>query len=259
MILGVDAILLVLVALVAVAAAFAPNHISINQNHAHDNEIPSRSLPTSTSTSISTTSLMMSPPILIIGPMIRRMRENKERTNLPMANPDESKLEAPGLRVGSNAWKWPPVWPYDTNFFKRKVELEVGSKNRNENAAAGMKGLLTGAAAAGGGMNTSNELEKTENGSNDAEGASLLVFDSLKYWSEQKNVLTELDSRVAEKITKLSYYWMVVPYYYYSFLYRTRLCTLVWMPTTQCFTDYLLSHTHTHFHTHSPPSATPHK
>lgn len=199
---------------IIIVSAFAP-HSSLHHTYYHGNDggILSKS------SSSSTSSLQMA-PIFIIGPMIRRMRENQQKKNLPMANPEESKSEAPGLRVGSNAWKWPPVWPYDTNFFKRRVELEAGSKNRNENAAAGMKGLLTGAAAVGGGMNTSNELEKTENGSSDAEGASLLVFDSLKYWSEQKNVLTELDARVAEKISKLSYYWIVVPYYY-SFLYSS--------------------------------------
>ena len=137
--------------------------------------------------------------------MIRRMRENQERKNLPMANPEESKSEAPGLRVGSNAWKWPPVWPYDSNFFKRKVELEAGSGGKSrENAAAGMKGILTGAAAVGGGLATSPDMGTAadENGSaagGENEGA---LFDSLKYWNEKKSVLTELDPRVAEKITK---------------------------------------------------------
>ncbi len=140
------------------------------------------------------------------------MRENQERKNLPMANPEESKSEAPGLRVGSNAWKWPPVWPYDSNFFKRKVELEAsanGSKSK-ENAAAGMKGILTGAAAVGGGLNTNaNNNSSSERGNegenNSAREGDASLFDSLKYWNEKKDVFTELDARVAEKITKLSY------------------------------------------------------
>ena len=77
------------------------------------------------------------PPTLIIGPMIRRMREEQEKKNMPMASADESKNEAPGLRVGANAWKWPPVWPYDSNFFKRKSEMKA------RNAAAPMS-MLTG-------------------------------------------------------------------------------------------------------------------
>jgi hypothetical protein len=38
----------------------------------------------------------------IIGPMIRKMRENANKKNMPMANPDEVRLEAPG--------KSPSVW-----------------------------------------------------------------------------------------------------------------------------------------------------
>jgi hypothetical protein len=34
--------------------------------------------------------------LYIIGPMIRKMRENAEKKNMPMANPDEVRLEAPG-------------------------------------------------------------------------------------------------------------------------------------------------------------------
>ena len=91
------------------------------------------------------------------------------------------------------------------------MELEAsanGSKSK-ENAAAGMKGILTGAAAVGGGLNTNannNNSERGDEGENNfAKEGDALLFDSLKYWNEKKDVFTELDARVAEKITKLSY------------------------------------------------------
>lgn len=146
---------------------------------------------TSVATTATTTSLSAMPP-LIIGPMIRRMRENNAKKNAPMANPDEAKSEAPGLRVGANAWKWPPVWPYDSNFFKRKSEM--GSKGGQSPLAnpmgmmgGGANGMMGGAAAGGG-----------ENGT-DVKGAE---FDSLKFWEENGDVSTDLDPRVVEKITK---------------------------------------------------------
>ena len=49
------------------------------------------------------------PPTMIIGPMIKRMREEQEKKKMPMASEQERAYEAPGLRVGSSAWKWPPV------------------------------------------------------------------------------------------------------------------------------------------------------
>ena len=51
-------------------------------------QLPSK-LSVSSSTSTTTR-------LYIIGPMIRKMRENAEKKNMPMANPDEVRLEAPG-------------------------------------------------------------------------------------------------------------------------------------------------------------------
>jgi hypothetical protein len=53
-------------------------------------QLPSKLSVASSSTSTSTTRLH------IIGPMIRKMRENADKKNMPMANPDEVRLEAPG-------------------------------------------------------------------------------------------------------------------------------------------------------------------
>ncbi|KAL3789036.1 hypothetical protein ACHAWO_004593 [Cyclotella atomus] len=132
----------------------------------------------SVSTEQSSTALNAFPP-LIIGPMIKRMREEKERSKMPMARADEAKNEAPGLRVGEGAWKWPPVWPYDRNFFKRRSELDAA-----KNAASPLS-MMSGQVPAP-----------------DANGQVVdkNVFDSLGYWEKVKDVKTELDERVAEKI-----------------------------------------------------------
>jgi hypothetical protein len=134
----------------------------------------------SVSTEQSSTALNAFPP-LIIGPMIKRMREEKERSKMPMARADEAKNEAPGLRVGEGAWKWPPVWPYDRNFFKRRSELDAA-----KNAASPLS-MMSGQVPAP-----------------DANGQVVdkNVFDSLGYWEKVKDVKTELDERVAEKIKK---------------------------------------------------------
>ena len=121
------------------------------------------------------------------------MRESNAQKNMPMAAPDEAKTEAPGLRVGEGAWKWPPVWPYDGNFFKRKVELE-NSKQKN-NPLSNPMSMMTG--AGGGGM--MDGIGKEGDNSTTTSGVE---FDSIQYWNENENVKTELDPRVAEKITK---------------------------------------------------------
>ena len=142
-------------------------------------------------------------PPLIIGPMIRKMRESNDKKNMPMAAADEARAEAPGLRVGAGAWKWPPVWPYDNNFFKRQVELDAKAKdNAGLNPMAQMMGGAAG--AAGGNSSPFGALDGDGNkiAGDGEENKEEELFDSLKYWDEKKEVKTELDERVAEKITK---------------------------------------------------------
>ena len=45
------------------------------------------------------------PPPMIIGPMLKKMREEKAKKNMPLASDEERGTEAPGLRVGKGAWK----------------------------------------------------------------------------------------------------------------------------------------------------------
>jgi hypothetical protein len=138
-----------------------------------------QSLPLSASKAAATSSTKL----FIIGPMLRKMREEREAKNMPMANPNEARNEAPGLRVGANAWKWPPVWPYDANFFKRKSEMN--GKNTASNPMMNMM---------------SNPMDAFEK--KDVPKVDENTFDSLKWWDENKDVTTDLDERVADKIRR---------------------------------------------------------
>ncbi len=61
----------------------------------------------------------------LIGGAIRKMREEDAKKKMPMASDKEREKEAPGLRVGSEAWKWPPVYPYEEDLFMRPDEEEA--------------------------------------------------------------------------------------------------------------------------------------
>eukprot|EP00978_Attheya_sp_CCMP212_P002669 scaffold5469_cov54-Attheya_sp.AAC.1 len=118
------------------------------------------------------------PPTMIIGPFIKKMRDEKEAKNQPLATEDEMKTEAPGLKIGSAVWKWPPVWPYDPELFKRKEEVVEAPANP-------MAGLM-------GGMTPALPETPTEEKE---------PLDALTYWGEEKaDELTNLDPKAAEKL-----------------------------------------------------------
>jgi|AntRauTorckE5430_2_1112549.scaffolds.fasta_scaffold08115_5 hypothetical protein len=118
----------------------------------------------------------------IIGPMIRKMREEKAKKNMPMASEDERQGEAPGLRVGTGAWKWPPVWPYGDSDFIPKEDI-VEPKESSP-----VTGLLAG--------NIPNPDDVVEE-----EEEKIATLDILKYWGEEKNsVKTEIDAEAAQKL-----------------------------------------------------------
>ena len=129
----------------------------------------------------SSTSLdAFTPPTMIIGPMIRKMREEKAKKKMPLATQDEAQYEAPGLRVGRGAWKFPPIWPFDSTFFQRKEELVNNSPD-----IRGMANLLTG--------------QLPEVPEEDDENK----FDPLKFWGEEMaDVTTDLDPDAVEKVKK---------------------------------------------------------
>ena len=139
------------------------------------------------------------------------MRGDEQGKNMPMSSLDEARLEAPGLRVGKDAWKWPPVWPYDSNFFKRDSELMAEKEAKKDMNP--MSALMGGGAAEAlkqGGMESGSADGAEANGissssksvEEESSGDGGITFDSLKYWNDNENVKTELDERVVEKITK---------------------------------------------------------
>ena len=144
-------------------------------------------IPRSTSTSSSTTSTQLEalPPMIISG-AIKKYRENQAQKRMPMATKDEAKLEAPGLRVGSAVWKWPPVWPYDRQFFTPPEDLPQKKTNVNEMASM-LSGIqqMPGAAA----------VSPTE----EEENANKLV--PTEYWGKEKaEVRTDMDPDAIQKL-----------------------------------------------------------
>jgi hypothetical protein len=128
------------------------------------------------------TSLSAVAPSFIIGPMIKKMREDKEKKRMPMAAPDEASMEAPGLRVGKEAWKWPPVWPYDTATF-----LPNSDQVEEKPDLAGMAGIIGGTPTAPP-PTTIDEADK---------------LNPLKYWGEENSeVLTELSQGAVDQLKK---------------------------------------------------------
>eukprot|EP00957_Ditylum_brightwellii_P110803 8451025-Ditylum_brightwellii.AAC.1 len=108
------------------------------------------------------------------------MREDQAKKKMPMASDEETFAEAPGLRVGTGAWKWPPVWPYDDSMFKRKEEVE------KQNSMTPMQSMLASGAMANPEAPTDGKDE----------------FDPLKYWgSDKAGVDTELNAETASKLT----------------------------------------------------------
>jgi hypothetical protein len=115
--------------------------------------------------------------------MIRKMREDKEKKNMPMANAEEAAYEAPGLRVGKDAWKWPPVWPYDGATFTPTQDLVDAGGGPD---LASMAGVVNGMPAS---------PTQTEVGDEDK-------LNPLKYWEEKADVSTELDPQAADNLRK---------------------------------------------------------
>ena len=129
----------------------------------------------------SDTSLNAMPP-LIIGPMLKKMREEKLKKQAPMATEQEMRGEAPGLRVGASTWKWPPVWPYDQTFFTPKDDIP------NPAAGANPMAQMMSPGAPVPPQPSVVEVEK---------------LDPYKYWQEEKSdVRTEMDEDAAEKLRR---------------------------------------------------------
>lgn len=123
---------------------------------------------------------------MIIGPMIKKMREENAKKKMPMAKAEEAAKESDGLRVGTEVWKWPPVWPYDNNSFK---PADAVSKAESQQSINNMASMLSGVA-------TVPTTTGTEEGEQEDD-----TFDSLKYWGEENaQVTTNMDPDAIEKL-----------------------------------------------------------
>lgn len=117
--------------------------------------------------------------LYIIGPFLKKMRAEQEKKNMPMASEDERLGEAPGLRVGTGAWKWPPIWPYAPDEFIPTEDIQTNAPN--------MASML------GGSLPTPEEALAKEKEK----------LDVIKYWGEEKSdVNTELPESSAKKLTE---------------------------------------------------------
>ena len=121
-------------------------------------------------------------PPLIISPIIKKMREENAKKNLPMVDAEEARQEAPGLKVGKDVWKWPAVWPYDDITFKpvATIESPTSAENLNQiaNAISGVASVPTV-----------------------PDESMAPKFDPLAYWGiDQSTVETNMDNEAIEKL-----------------------------------------------------------
>lgn len=125
-------------------------------------------------------------PPMIIGPMLKKMREDQAKKKQPMVEADEARGQAPGIRVGGSAWKWPPIWPYADDFFTPTEDLPTPSDPTK--SLQNMAGMMNGAP----------QLPKIE----EVEEKDIEKLDVAKYWGQEKgDVRTELDEEAVEKLT----------------------------------------------------------
>jgi hypothetical protein len=118
--------------------------------------------------------------LYIIGPMIRKMREHQANKNRPLAFKEDIEREAPGLKVGSKSWKWPPVWPYSSDYFIPKEDIP-----KSKNVPPSVAGLMNG------------NLPNTD----DLEEETATKLDPLEYWSIEKAMEpTDIDPQAADKL-----------------------------------------------------------
>jgi hypothetical protein len=177
---------------VAIAAALSCHTMSV---WAFNNMDLSSKTTTATTQCNARTSLYAVTPTLIIGPMLKKMREEKAKKKMPMVVGDEALGQAPGLRVGGSAWKWPPIWPYDQDFFTPNEDI-TSPANTAQGQLQPMMGLLSG-------MPQQQDLSDTDAAPGTTTEVEDNKLDPITYWSVEKaDVRTELDSEAAEQLRK---------------------------------------------------------
>jgi hypothetical protein len=129
--------------------------------------------------------------------MLKKMREEKEKKKMPMVVGDEALGQAPGLRVGGTAWKWPPVWPYDQDFFTPNEDI-AAPVNTAQAQLQPMMGMLSGIPQQG-----SNTPLSGGTGATTTDTVDDNKLDPMKYWGVEKaDVRTDLDVDAAEQLKK---------------------------------------------------------
>ena len=125
-------------------------------------------------------------PILIISGFLKKRQEEERKKNMPMADAEQLSREAPGLRVGTDTWRWPAVWPYEDSLFRpTAAEPPVTATQNIDNLASMISGV---AQASAGTVEDQEEDQQT-------------TFDPLEYWnSEEGNKKTELDPEAVAKL-----------------------------------------------------------
>ena len=155
-------------------AAFQPAHVSYGTS-------------ASTTTTSNTQLNAVLPPMIISG-AIKKYKKGQDEKKMPMASREEAKGEAPGLRVGAKVWKWPPIWPYDREFFMPVEDIPTKDMAAQAQEVAGMlSGIQQPPEAAAA---AAANLPEKEN--------KLNVFD---FWGKEKaDVKTEMDEEAVQKV-----------------------------------------------------------
>lgn len=160
-------------ALAGDVAAFQPAHVSYGTGAA------------SISTS-STTQLNAFLPPMIISGAIKKYKKGQDEKKMPMASREEAKGEAPGLRVGSKVWKWPPIWPYDREFFMPTEDIPTKDLAVQAQEVAGMLN----------GIQQSPEMAAAT-----APKEKDNTLNPLDFWGKEKaDVQTEMDEEAIQKV-----------------------------------------------------------
>jgi len=109
------------------------------------------------------------------------MKEEKAKKRAPMATEEDLRGQAPGLRVGASTWKWPPIWPYDQDFFTPKDDIPKAPVGPNP-----MSQMMTGAP-----MPPTPPVVEVEK------------LDPVQYWQvENVDVKTEMDEDSTEALMR---------------------------------------------------------
>lgn len=138
------------------------------------------------STSIHTATFLHAAPPMIIGPMIKKMREEQAKKKMPMVEVEDARGQAAGIRVGGTAWKWPPIWPYADDFFTPTEDIATLDPSSSLQNMAGM-------------MNGSPQIPTPDA----VEGKEVEKLDVFKYWADERvDVKTELDEEAVEQLRR---------------------------------------------------------